>query len=113
MTHTTEEPVGLVVEESVGLVAGESVGLVVGESVGLVVGESVVQVVEESVGLIVGEPVEQHQSLSQRHHLHRCPKLSTLPLGAPMLKTIPAPTAPTPVLGLSLAYRPTRTVSPT
>ena len=67
MAHTTEDPVGLVVEESVGLVAGESVGLVVGESV--------VQVVEESVGLIVGEPVEQHQSFSQLHHLHRCPKL--------------------------------------
>ena len=64
MTHTTEE--------SAGLVVGESVGLVVGESVGLVVGELVV---EESVQLIVGEPVEQHQSLSQRHHLHRFPKL--------------------------------------
>ena len=59
MTHTTEEPVGLIAEESVGLIAGELVGLVV----------------EESVGLTVGEPVEQHQSLSQLHHLHRCPKL--------------------------------------
>ena len=59
MTHTTEEPVGLIAEESVGLIAGELVGLVV----------------EESVGLTVGEPVEQHQSFSQRHHLHRCPRL--------------------------------------
>ena len=40
MTHTTEEPVGLVVGESV----GESVGLVVEE------------LVEELVGLVVGFP---------------------------------------------------------
>ena len=86
MTHTTEEPAGLVVGDLVGdLVVGESVGLVVGlvvgelvvgESVGLVVGDLVVGlVVGESVGLIVDEPAEQHQSLSQRHHLHRFPKL--------------------------------------